>query len=1238
MKHGFRRLRGTFVSAVTTVAVCFSGISHGGDLSLVDAPLFLTNSVEANIFLLMDDSGSMEWDVLVDGTSSGLGADDSGNYTEAMYYVLPTANNGLDQDYLGFSGHPYTAIDETEISGRGYWRLKSSSYNRLYYDPTRTYTPWAGGFSDASPTAAPVDPVNTALGTIDLTANASFWGYDFKSIGWFTENFFLAKYYVWTDSNGDGVVDPGDGHTVVEIKPANAPFSGGASRTDCANPSSCTYAEEIQNFANWFTYYRKRSYVARAAIGEVIDNSSGVRMGLWLYNGGLALDAASISDATNRSTLLSTLYNTNFQCDSSDCPGTPARSAFGDLGEYFKGSSTPIYAAGSGGECQQNFDVIVTDGFWNGSLSAAQQARYGDDDSDNNTDYDGGDYADTPDSDPNTTGTETLADIAMYYYENDLMPGISDEVPTIKDVDEAEHQHLVTYSVALGARGTLDLSLDPTADDFPGWPEVEENTGLTVDDLWHAAFNGRGAFFSAQDPDAIITAMQDVFDSIADRSASSSSVALSSGFLNSSSLLFQARFDSGEWTGQLFAYSIISSGASAGTVGSLQWDASCVLTGGACSSTGGTNTGQDWDTGRQILTSSAPTASSNGTGAAFRWNDLTTAQQNALRTNPDTGATDSASVGGDRLEYLRGRTVSGMRTRSSLLGDITESNPVFVGAPIFNYPDSLETPNYSAFAAAHASRTPVIYVGANDGMLHGFNATTTSSGGEEVLAYVPSEVYDNLPLLTSTDYGAGIDHRYFVNASPTAGDVVINNAWKTILVGGLGKGGQGIYALDVTDPSDFDEANASSLVLWEFTDANDSDLGYTYGQPAIVRLASGDWGVVIGGGYNQTVSDGHASSDGDAVIFILDASDGSVIEKFDTKVGSAEDPTGANRPNGIATVSPVDIDGDFIVDYIYAPDLFGNVWKLDVRDSNTNQWDFAFKSGSTPEPLFVAKDANGNQLPITSPVEVGLHPTLGGQIVYFGTGKYLEQADTSVTPQNTQSFFAVWDRNEASNKRSDITRAYLLQQSITEETTSFSDSNVNATARITTDTEIRWFEGQDNAGLPANPGVGSGEDGVLGWYMDLVNTEGGNTDNHLERVVTGPILRDGKIIFVTLIPSSNPCDFGGDSWLMEVDAYSGARLPSSPFDLNGDGVFTSDDYAVDGSGDAVVSSGVKSKVGILPAPGILKQGGGGYGGGSGSGGAGKEFKYFSGSTGGIQTVVESRSIPKTGRQSWRQIW
>jgi type IV pilus assembly protein PilY1 len=482
-------------------------------------------------------------------------------------------------------------------------------------------------------------------------------------------------------------------------------------------------------------------------------------------------------------------------------------------------------------------------------------------------------------------------------------------------------------------------------------------------------------------------------------------------------------------------------------------------------------------------------------------------------------------------------------------------------------------------------------------MAHVFDA----SNGKEVLAYVPSTMFANLSQLTSQSY----THRYYVDGSPTTGDIYANlhgvQEWRTVLVGGLRNGGQGYFALDVTDPTTFSETQANNLVLWEFTDADDADLGFTHSQPSIVRMTNGRWAAVFGNGYNNTEADGHASTTGHAVIYILFLdggvdgvwSAGTDYIKIDTGVGSV------TTPNGLATPTPIDIDGDYTVEYIVGGDLRGNVWTFDVRSADPLQWKVAYTDSSNkPRAMFRARDANGVAQPITVRPEVGAHPeALGGFVVYFGTGKYLEVSDNTPVGATTQTFYGVWDNPTAQEQStSPLTRSTLLQQTV------LLESPVNGQqTRVTSNNTINWST-------------------QSGWFIDLPAAG--------ERQVSDPVLRNGRVIFTTLVPTSEICNFGGTSWLMELDVRGGSRLDESAFDLNNDQKFDESDYVtitVAGNNEKVPVSGISSSEGILPTPSVLH--------------AGKvEYKYSSGSSGGIFVTTENPGRFTRGRQSWRHLF
>lgn len=695
--------------------------------------------------------------------------------------------------------------------------------------------------------------------------------------------------------------------------------------------------------------------------------------------------------------------------------------------------------------------------------------------------------------------------------------------------------------------------------------------------------------------------LRKAFQDILRKTTSSSSASVNSGSISSDTRVYQARFNTGEWTGQLLSYKLDP------TTGALitpyEWDASTKVPAAGS---------------RQIVT-----VNSAGTAVPFKWDSLDSTRQAAL---------GDATEGPKVLNYLRGDGSNegqgdGMyRERKVKLGDIVSSSPLFVGRPPFRYRDSLESSPYSTFASDNAERQGMVYAGANDGMLHGFNAET----GEEVFGFIPSPVFNNLSKLTNQNYS----HQFYVDGPPSMGDVYFDSAWHTVLVGGLNKGGQGIYALDITDPASTlanAESKATNLMLWEFTDANDKDLGLTYSQPSIVRLHNGRWAAVFGNGYNNTVADTHQSTTGNAVLYVVEFGSGGKTYKFDTKTGTAQAPTGITYPNGLSTPSVVDIDGDRIADYVYAGDLYGNLWKFNITGTDSTSWGIAYKDGANPAPLFKAKDGDGNSQPITDRPEVARGPGGAGMMVLFGTGKYLENSDKLLLPKRIQSFYGIVDKNSGdsatdrvivSGDRDDT----LTEQTIEHEIYVYGDDLTQVPSSESTDDQKRSRFGvrtTSNNSLGAN----------RGWYIDLLSPTLGY---QAEKQVSNPIVRNGNVVFTTLIPDSDPCAFGGGSWIMELSLLDGSRIETTPFDLNNDGQFTDADHVTvtnpDGTKEELPISGLGSTEGILQSPGVID-------GERGPEGQGKpvQYKYLPGSSGGIQRVTENPGVSGTGRQSWRQI-
>ncbi|MHB1188714.1 pilus assembly protein [Thiobacillus sp.] len=792
----------------------------------------------------------------------------------------------------------------------------------------------------------------------------------------------------------------------------------------------------------------------------------------------------------------------------------------------------------------------------------------------------------------------------------DFLVFMTDGLPSVSAAGAALTNPTTAVAAAATAAGDLYTATRPVKSYVVGFALPYGTTPGILDTI--AAAGGTGTAFDAGNTTALDSAFNTIFSNILTESGSAAAVALTSGSVIAGGKIYQGQFNSADWSGDLIAY---NTNSTTGAITSVAWQAGTVLN------------GQNYDTGRKIVTYKPST----GTGIPFRWpavsasptsTELDASQVTALNTNASS-VNDGA--GANRLNFLRGQTgITGFRSRLiSVLGDLVNSAPAYVGVPAFNYPDNLESASYNTFRSTYSTRTPMLYVGANDGMLHGFDASytwsdtnssvdsdgdgnltndhdvvvNTANSGKEVLAYVPSKVYPNLSKLTSTAY----THRYFVDGSPTVVDTFYSGAWHTMLVASLGAGGQGLFALDVTNPSTFSEANAGSIVKWEYSDA---DLGYVYGQPSIVKLNTGAWAAVFGNGYNNSEADGSPSTTGYAYLYIVDIGTGALIKKISTKAGSVA------TPNALATPTLIDRDGDGDVDYAYAGDLLGNMWKFDLCDENNQgvcdnvatDWGVAFGTTASPQPLFVAEDASGNRQPITSAVEVTRHYSGDGYQLYFGTGKYLENGDIGTT--DTQTFYSLWDMSVSPSTISG--RSDLQQQTITA-TSTFSGEEY----RTTSSNAVAW-DGLVTGGTKR------------GWYMDL--TAG-------ERVVSEPSLFDKRVLFTTLIPDATACSGGGTGWLMELDAVTGAALGGPTFDVDGDGqVSTADNLGTDGT----YASGVKKS--SIPSAVRLQKNPGGPGGGS-------LLKPISLSKSdptkaiGGSLDVDLNSMPSAqNRTSWRQIF
>ncbi|MEZ5595953.1 MAG: PilC/PilY family type IV pilus protein [Pseudomonadales bacterium] len=1294
-------------SAQATVTIYFDSIDPPSDgvngneitqlFNLADVPLEDAISAEANVLVIMDDSGSMDWGTMVPGPSnvfylSNVGVR-QGNVaaragTFAYLHRFPTDLS---------TGWNYVPTQETidsdsRFNGNNYgvWRAWNSQYNKIYYNPRIFYQPWVGlgrngqDFPNANPTAAKLDPFEVANRTANLTAenlsyvstNVPTTRNDANGVQTVTnQNVHIAHYY--TTTAPDGVepewnqmgqrIDIRSNYTLNDGSVLTS-YPGGPERVDCAvgddDPLTCTYAQEIQNFANWFTYYRVREYTAKAALGRAIAGASNLRMGYGVLNQTNYRENFGSLNASYRVGHKLDLLNRVYGLNSNG--GTPLRAALNRAGRTFEclsgnvfgtpnsspGSANCPIAAAPEGECQSNFTLLFSDGEWNGAFPGNLHH-----DRDTPTDqspsqFDGGKFADN--------WASTLADIAMFYYERDLHPTLTNRVgTTTRDQQNAPvsafgsggetmHQHMKTFTVGFGLFGNVDPADIPADYTHPfAWPNPTSSTEGKVDDMLHAAVNGRGQFVSASNPVLLTQVFQNAFAEFSDSSISVSAVAFNSTALREETVEYRGFFNPRFHTGDLMAMRV---DRYTGIV-----DAANPI----------------WRAAPQLDTLTP------NTRRITTWDDVTQTGKRFLFSNLNSD--QKLVLNGSETNWLRGvrsqeEPFGPLRQRPAtegLLGDIVHSAPVFVGAPRGFRRDQAPFPTangerYSTFLQDKASRQRVVYVGANDGMLHGFDAGTAGSTGtgSEVFAYIPNKLIDGtefdahqLDQLTTLTYA----HRFFVDVTPSIEDVYMRRSsgssqkdWTTLLVGGLGGGGKGYFAINVTDPSIYTTSTAHNAVLWEFTDEDDTypvdasgdplvddqgdpilfegrpikDLGFTLAQPQIVMTNLDDsdgqkqWAAVFGNGYNAT--------SGFAKVFLLfvdkgmDGWSANDFVKLDTGVGSQTTGPMAGMPNGISTVAVVDDDGNGTADYIYGGDLFGNLYRFDISSSNKSQW--------TVTKLFQATfdGTVATQQPITTQPLVTRHPDAGFLIV-FGTGSWLTHADGTDT--HLQSLYGIWDRLETSpataQANSKATR--LVEQTITN---IVDESNTDfPRQRLVSENPVEYVP--DASGTP----------GVYGWYIDLdpvrpTTTQQGNANSDAsgnappavqypgERAIRRFILRGDAILVTTVVPrDANSCTQAPPGSTFPIDPFTGGNPAKPIFDLNNDGVIDNEDF-VEVNGIQYAAGIVFSQDdlnGTLVDPSMLV--------GTGD----FDYLFVSGGDEQVTLRIAPPTDQKTGRLSWRQI-
>ena len=787
------------------------------------------------------------------------------------------------------------------------------------------------------------------------------------------------------------------------------------------------FDEEMTNYANWFAYYRTRILAVKTVTSLAFKElDTKFRVGFHTLSNGVATPAGqadpskfvNVDDFT--AVQKGKWFNELFAIQVPLQQETPNLDALMRVGEYFKdgtsaalvGSTDPIILS-----CQKNWHMLFTDGFTN--QNALPSVVVGDQDDKIPTLpllgtpmvvpglTPGQPWPGPYREDPSGKASDAASDYSMNYWATDLRTSGAtgvDNVPTSL-VDPASWQHLNFAAMSLGTQGKLPVGNQSTTETQLAagslqWPQPQPNVykpdASGVDDLWHAALNGRGRFVNAQSADELKLGMGQILQDITNQAGARAGAGLQSSTISSTNhVVYRARFEPG-WGGSL---SKIEVDPTTGIEGAIDWDASTQL---ATQLLVTVANPQPWLTSRRIVTmSDAGRAATPQAATPFLWANLSAGQQDSFYPGkPVRGAKILDFLRGDASN--EGTKLGNFRVRSkgavgeNFLGDIVNSQALYVGPPNASYLDIYD-PGYSTFKSLNSGRQAMVYVGANDGMFHAFEDLT----GNETFAYIPHDLYrSDKTGLGALAYQDGalppFRHHYYVDSTPRAVDVDIDNpptgaSWRSLLVAGLGKGGKSYYAIDVTQPAGVtDETIAAKKVLWEYTDA---DMGYTYGRPMITKTHAfgGRWVVIVPSGYDNATGEGK--------IFIVDAKDGTWLKTMGTGSGSP------GSPSGLAHIAGYTRDyHNQLVEQIYAGDLDGNLWRFDLSDSLDSNW--------IVEKLATLTDAGGAPQPVTIPPQIEIDLSNGvDRYVMIGTGRMLDDSDLTVPAiaNQTQSFYSIRD-------------------------------------------------------------------------------------------------------------------------------------------------------------------------------------------------------------------------------------
>lgn len=1196
----------TFFTSITAGAVLMSAAINL-HAAVSQSPLSLTVGVSPNIIFTLDESGSMSWgfvpdsiegNVINSSTITRLYAAPEYNsmyYNPNIKYVAPPTfdtNGSKIELSTQFTNAPINGFrpNDGTLNLSGDYRPTGKEYRMPNGSHQRVTNP-PGDFSvSASLNRGDTKTVRSAAGIEFIVSRSQSNNYScsITKAGPVLDN---SNFSCERSSNTYTAKAPAYYYLFDRSLPS---CNGEKTDTDCYG-LIFVKDNEKQNFAIWYSFYRTRALATLSATSLAFAQlSPAVRLG-WQnlalctsLNGGDTQNCKDNKfrqyDSQHKGQFYSWLKDVYFNS------GTPLPAAMKRAGEFLKedvawhkypnsrdtsnkNTSENTYA------CRPSYHILMTDGMWNATTSDPSFFR-----------HDGNDIP-LPDGKKYTKQrpyqddtASTLADLAMHYWATDLNTSLANKMsPFFADKsgtdtenywnprnDPATWQHMTNFVMGLGLTSSMNVGGLPwEGATFSGtgysallsgtknWPAASSGSGNNVYDLWHAAINSRGEFFSVDSPDAMVKAFEDILNRIAERKSSAARPAISSGLViddTMTSVSYQTSYASDEnWSGDLKRFSkkfVKNDEGNYVFVNSQDWSAQKQLPSAA---------------GRKIKIADENSANISNlkefnSGNAGNPGTIGSLAY-YLNMNPEVAGNSADGRWQERLSYLRGdRSQEGsdatnLRQRTSVLGDLYGSSPTVVTGPRYleSFANRLEghtkddDRSYTAFMAkingtvkGATKRPGRVYVGGNDGMLHGFNAET----GVEEFAFIPTAVFDKLNKLTGKNYG----HQFYVDGSAVVTDVFDNtsNTWRTILVGTLRAGGKSLYALDIT-------TLGSEQLLWEFDASDIKDEaavkpGYSFPTPTIARLHNGRWAVVTGNGYEN------GATDGKAALYIIDAVTGELTK-------SLEVAGKASSANGLSSPVLADYNADGVADYAYAGDLQGNLWRFDLYGPNAdpkrdltkggiygdkNGDAGAFKVSYGGKPMFTAvasKDTASQS--ITAAPTLIRHPSRMGYLVIFGTGKFFDAEDKEGVKTHAQSIYGIWDTQTRAESTAElsITRSNLVKQTITDEATgTYTQGGTNPARIISNNNFIKDDEG-DRRWVKDDGSINK-----YGWYLDLA--VGGSNPNYEGEMLVEKISTLGQTVFFqTLVPNDDPCADGASNWTYALNPFTGGKTLFHAFDL-----------------------------------------------------------------------------------------